>query len=221
MSSEVTKKHFALLLVLFGFFFSPITFARLNLCSIVESKLTDGDLIFIALANPLFKKVAEGTDSWASHVGIAFKDQSGGWSVWESTFPLSKKTKLCEYVKRADQGLLEIKQTRNTLSKKDVLKLKSSINKMMNVVYDQGFDLEKPNSMFCSKLAYLAFLNVGLEIGKVETLQELANSNPSFDFAFFNWWYLGNIPWERKTVTPASQLEDSDLFSVFKSPFLK
>ena len=30
------------------------------------------------------------------------------------------------------------------------------------------------------------------------------NSNPNAKLTFWKFWFLGSIPWERKTVTPAS-----------------
>ncbi|WP_436977106.1 hypothetical protein [Shigella flexneri] len=41
-------------------------------------------------------------------------------------------------------------------------------------------------------------------MGEIETFGQLLNSNPNAKLTFWKFWFLGSIPWERKTVTPAS-----------------
>ena len=43
-----------------------------------------------------------------------------------------------------------------------------------------------------------------IPMGEIETFGELLNSNPNAKLTFWKFWFLGSIPWERKTVTPAS-----------------
>ncbi len=43
-----------------------------------------------------------------------------------------------------------------------------------------------------------------IPVGEIETFGELLNSNPNAKLTFWKFWFLGSIPWERKTVTPAS-----------------
>ncbi len=213
------KMNLLLFSLFFGFF--QVAEADNQVCRDVSLKLKNGDLVFIALENPIFHKVAEGTNSWTSHIGVAFREPRGNWNVWESTFPFAKKTPICDYVEKAGFGLLEIKRTIQPLTSEEIKLLKLSINEKMGSPYDHGFNLDRPYTYFCSKLVYSAFLNINREIGKVETLRSLAEANPSFDLTFFKFWYFTGIPWDRRTVTPASQLRDEDLKTIYQSPNLQ
>jgi hypothetical protein len=52
-------------------------------------------------------------------------------------------------------------------------------------------------------------------LGEVEDFSTLLKRNPQADQQFWKMWYFGDIPWERKTVTPASLLNDAKLHVVF------
>ena len=66
--------------------------------------LQDGDLIFIRISNPIFRRVAETTDSWETHVGILFSGTNGTWQVAESTFPFSRFSSLNRFINRSEHG---------------------------------------------------------------------------------------------------------------------
>ncbi len=51
-----------------------------------EPLLQEGDVIFIEIANPLFRRMAETTESWESHVGILFRDVRGTGSSQRARF---------------------------------------------------------------------------------------------------------------------------------------
>lgn len=55
---------------------------------------------------------------------------------------------------------------------------------------------------------------LSIPIGDVETFEELLNSNPNAKLTFWKLWFLGSIPWERKTVTPASLWQHPNLILV-------
>ncbi len=54
----------------------------------------------------------------------------------------------------------------------------------------------------------------GRTLGKVETLSTLFSRNPDTDLRFWKLWYFGAIPWDRETVTPTSQLDSDQLYTV-------
>jgi len=87
----------------------------------------------------------------------------------------------------------------------------------LNQYYHLGFDFDSKRQ-FCSKFVYLTFKEaLGVELGKIQTLKELLEENPQASVNFWRCWYLGFIPWERKTITPASQLHDPQLNTVFST----
>jgi hypothetical protein len=56
---------------------------------------------------------------------------------------------------------------------------------------------------------------IGIDVGRVQTFQELFNDNPSAIYlSFWRMWFLGFIPWQRKTITPATRLVDAKFITV-------
>jgi hypothetical protein len=55
----------------------------------------------------------------------------------------------------------------------------------------------------------------GTLVGEVESFSALLARNPATDVGFWRLWFFGRIPWERRTVTPASLLESPHLRAVF------
>lgn len=184
-------------------------------CSTVESLLAEGDLIFLDIPNLLFRQVAAGTDSWTSHVGIAFKDENGDWIVAESTVPLSRKTPLCAFLSRSSKHIFEVKRLSRPLTTMEINVLRQTASSMMNRLYNLGFDFDS-KQFFCSKFVYLTFQSIGIEVGHLEEFRQLLEKNPDATLTFWKLWFIGSIPWNRRTVTPASQLNDSKLFTVLR-----
>ncbi|GCM41912.1 hypothetical protein BvCms726_01924 [Escherichia coli] len=71
-------------------------------------------------------------------------------------------------------------------------------------LYHTGFKYES-SRQFCSKFVFDIYKEaLCIPVGEIETFGELLNSNPNAKLTFWKFWFLGSIPWERKTVTPAS-----------------
>ncbi len=76
----------------------------------------------------------------------------------------------------------------------------------VRVFYDTGFNLES-RRQFCSRFVREVLLEAtGVSIGNVETFETLLRRNPRHPLRYWRCWYLGRIPWKRRTVTPASLL---------------
>jgi len=176
-------------------------------CFAVTATLAEGVLIFLDIPQILFRKVAAGTNSWTSHVGIAFKNEKGAWVVAESSVPRSKETPLCDYLKRSSKYRFEVKRLNRSMTPAEIDLLRVTSRSMLKRFYGLGFNFDS-HSLFCSKFVYLAFQAIGLEVGRVQTFRQLLSENPSASITFWKLWFLGSIPWERRTVTPASQLHD-------------
>lgn len=184
-------------------------------CAAASSVLQEGDLVFLDIPVSIFRKVAESTKSWTSHVGVAFKNENGQWIIAESTFPRSKETPLRKFLKKSANYKFEIKRLNRSLEVSEVASMRAKATELLGRPYTFGFDFDSKN-LFCSKFAYLVFQAVGVEIGQPQTFQDLLKENPSGSTAFWQWWFFGSIPWERRTVTPASQLNDLDLITVLQ-----
>ncbi len=187
-------------------------------CEIAAAQLEEGDFIFLDIKSLVFKHIADLTNSWTSHVGIALKDEEGQWVVYESTTPRAKISSLCSYLERTDGGnRFAIRRLNRALSKNDLSDIKAYLTERLGIRYDYGFNFNS-EKMFCSKLAYLAFKEVlDLEIGKKQSFEDLKEENPDADLRYVKIWFGGRIPWHRVTVTPHSQYIDNDMETVFES----
>lgn len=186
-----------------------------TLCQQLEPLLAEGDLVFLDIDFLLFKKVAEATLTWTSHVGIALKDENDEWIVAESTTPLSKKSKFCDFIARTDSNHVAIRRLNHNFTADEITRIKEAVDERMGVFYDLGFNYDSKR-LFCSKLVYQVFLQaLSVEVGDLQTMRELLDENPDGDVGFWRWWYLGRIPWERRTVTPKSQLVDKKFRTVW------
>ena len=184
----------------------------------VTATLQEGDIIFISIDAFLYKQVAKGTGSWSSHVGFAIKEDNQ-WMVIESKVPFVCKTPLRKFLSRTCNGEVMVRRLQQPLSSIEIAKLKHSAEKLSatlpTTLYHLGFDFDS-DRQFCSKFVHLVYKDaLGIELGKAQTLEQLLEENPQASVRFWRCWFLGFIPWKRKTLTPASQIEDSQLNTIF------
>lgn len=173
----------------------------------------DGDIIFTSVPNYLYQCVEKATVSRTSHVGILFNIK-GRWMVAESRVPRSCYTPLEDFVARSRQSWFSIKRYRDGLTATQAEALKSCCDEQMNRWYHLGFKYAS-DRQFCSKFVFDAYqVAVGVQVGELKTFRELLAKNPEAPTLFWRCWYFGFIPWQRVTVTPASQFEDSQLVTV-------
>ncbi|WP_421868669.1 YiiX/YebB-like N1pC/P60 family cysteine hydrolase [Motiliproteus sp.] len=180
----------------------------------LEQQLQAGDILFISIDAFLYKQVARGTGSWCSHVGFAIEEQ-GRWYVLESKVPRVSKTPLRDFIARSCNGEVAVRRLPAPLSSSQVQSLKQAAAKRMGQWYHLGFDFDSKRQ-YCSKFVYQVYREaLGVELGKVQTLEQLLEQNPQACVGFWRCWYLGFIPWQRRTLTPASQLQDPQLQTLF------
>lgn len=179
----------------------------------LDGQIRPGDIIFIRIANFLYKRVADGTKSWTSHVGFVHSKKDGEWLVAESAVPKCQLCPLRTFLKRSDGLQYSIKRLRD-LTDEEVLALHREADARMGMWYHLGFDFDSPRQ-YCSKFVYQCYHDaLGVEIGRVETLRDLLEANPTYPRTFWRLWYFGFIPWARRVITPASQYEDTQLTTV-------
>ncbi|WP_415891053.1 YiiX/YebB-like N1pC/P60 family cysteine hydrolase [Neptuniibacter sp. SY11_33] len=180
----------------------------------LENCVQEGDIIFISINSFLYRQVAKGTGSWTSHVGFVIKENDE-WCVLESAVPCVRRTSLKDFVSRTTNDEVSILRLKEPLVEADISKLKQTAEKRMGRFYHLGFKFDSKRQ-FCSKFVYLTFKEaLGIELGKVQTLAELLDENPQASVNFWRCWYFGLVPWQRKTITPASQLNDPQLETIY------
>ncbi|RTL57682.1 MAG: hypothetical protein EKK46_02845 [Rhodocyclaceae bacterium] len=177
----------------------------------------EGDIIFSRIPNLLYRKVAEATGSPTSHVGILFSDGKGGWLVAESKVPVARYSTLQNFLSRSAGGWHVIRRLRTGLTQQQVQALRRECGLRMGTPYHSGFDFSARRT-FCSKFVHEVFKSaLGVEVGQVETFAHLLEKQPATALAFWKIWFFGHIPWQRRTVTPASQLTCPTLKTVWVS----
>lgn len=183
-------------------------------CHAVEQQLQEGDIVFLNIDNWLYRKVAAATKSWTTHVGMTVQE-GGRWMVAESTIPFSKKTEFCRFLKKTAEGQFSIRRLNaQDAPRLDLNKMRAAIEANMSRPYDLHFNYDG-SWMFCSKFVYEIYKQAsGLEIGKIETLGEIRDNNPDGDPSFWEYWFLGNVPWSQRTITPQAQFVDAKLVTV-------
>lgn len=178
-------------------------------------RLEVGDVVFIRIPMAPFTKVADATSSWTNHVGIV-SDVSGKEPVIsESRVPVSGETSWSKFVQRSDKGRVAVTRLPVPLDVQQQLKLRKSVDAKRGILYDTGFDLSS-KKQFCSRyVREVVDEATGVQLGEVEDFSNLLKRNPQADQEFWKIWYFGSIPWQRKTVTPASLLQDGRMRVVF------
>lgn len=178
-------------------------------------QLRVGDVVFIRVSAFPFKKVASATNSWTNHVGVVIDVSGPEPVIGESTFPVSKATPFSRFARRSEAGRIEVGRLDTPLSSEQQAAVARSAQKRMGVFYDTGFDLDSKRQ-FCSRYVREVLGEaVGTQLGDIEDFSTLLSRNPNVDLTFWKTWYFGNIPWQRRTVTPASLLQSPRLHKVF------
>lgn len=169
-----------------------------------------GDIVFIRMANFLYRRVAQASNSWTAHVGMINHWDGKDWIVAESAVPLSRYCSLSRFLRRSERGQFAILRLKTPIDLAAQERLQKEARARMGKWYHFGFDFDSPRQ-FCSKFVHEVYRDaMGVNIGSVETFRELLARNPTAPQTFWKMWFLGRIPWERRTITPGSQFE-SDL----------
>lgn len=176
-----------------------------------------GDIVFIRVANFLYRRVADATCSWTSHVGMIVRREDDEWIVAESTVPWSRYTPLSRFLRRSEAGQFSIRRLQAPLDTQAQKRLQEEAARRMGLWYHLGFDFDSPRQ-FCSKFVHEVYRDaLAISLGTVESFRELLQRKPGSPMTFWKMWFLGRIPWDRRTVTPGSQYESELLQLVQES----
>lgn len=184
----------------------------------IESLVKPGDFVFTRIDNILYKKVADTSCSWSSHVGLIIdQNDDGSFVVAESKVPRSTYSSFRSFVERSEGGRLEVRRLKGGLKDDQLTKLQQEAALRMGLWYHFRFNYDS-KKQFCSKFAYDVYHKaLGIEVGKIETFTELLHRNPQTPMGFWKLWFFGRIPMQQRTVTPASQLESTNLETVYSN----
>ncbi|MBI3550567.1 MAG: hypothetical protein HY078_16135 [Elusimicrobia bacterium] len=190
-------------------------------CRAAERVVRESDLVFLERKDHLFAGIAEASNSWAAHVGLAFKGAGGKWVIYESPWGGTPQS-LCAFLKDTT-GRVAIGHVKG-IGADAVRRVKAWATHPANLrkPYDNGFDFDDKEGLYCSKFVYLAFRAAGLTVGRIQTFDDIFKEFKGgwvrkqvlllkFNYFFGEEHDLPEIPWTRRAVTPGSQLADPGL----------
>lgn len=176
-----------------------------------------GDIVFIHTGATLFRQVSAASRCWCNHVGIITGHNGEDYLVAESRIPLSGVTTLGRFIRRSVGDQYAVRRIKGGLTETQKRAVVEQIPPRLYKVYHTGFDYDS-SRQFCSKFVFdICREALSISVGKKETFRELLEENPDTGLTFWRFWFLGAIPWNRSTVTPASLWQDPGLILVHNS----
>ncbi|EKT63052.1 YebB family permuted papain-like enzyme [Providencia burhodogranariea] len=176
-----------------------------------------GDIVFTSIGTSLFRQIASASLCWSNHVGLIIGYDGQDYLVAESRIPLSTTTTLTRFIERSADKRYSIRRLSTYLSDEQKQALVAEVPSRLNKFYHTGFDYHS-SRQFCSKFVFDIYKSaLSINIGKIETFQELLGKNPHAKLNFWKLWFIGHIPWERATVTPASLWGHPQLELIYRS----
>lgn len=180
-------------------------------------KYETGDIVFTCIGAALFGQISTASLCWCNHVGIIIGHNGNDYLVAESRVPLSTVTTLSLFIQRSAELRYAIRRLSGGLTVEQKLAIVEQVPARLNKFYHTGFKYES-SRQFCSKFVFDIYKEaLCISIGDVETFQQLLRSNPEAKLTFWKLWFMGSIPWERKTVTPASLWQHPNLDLIYES----
>lgn len=192
-------------------------------CNKSQQQLRQGDIVFLEKGSALNRMIARTTNTWTSHVGVAF-EENGRWVVYHATSPTVRKDSFCAFLATSTNHALF--RYKSGLSESQVARMLAFARKHAEAKtpYDETHQ-NAAGKTHCSKFAYDILSQAGLTIGRWQSFLSIRDEfvgSPQEKEQLLKAWDqklgLGGGSyfklWWAQTVTPASQLRDSDLTEV-------
>lgn len=168
------------------------------------AKYETGDIIFTCIGARLFGQISAASQCWCNHVGIIVGHNDDDYLVAESRVPISTVTTMSRFIQRSTDQHYAVRRLVGGLTTEQKLALVEKVPGRLHKFYHTGFKYDSARQ-FCSKFVFDIYKEaLCIPVGEIETFENLLRSNPNAKLAFWKFWFLGSIPWDRKTVTPAS-----------------
>jgi len=179
--------------------------------------LQPGDLIFVDRRGLLYRHVARATRSWTSQVGLCLRDSDGRWMVYEAGVPMVRKVELERFIRRTRGNRFAVRRLDPQPGGEEVVRLTEAADQRVGRFNGLSFNYDS-RQLFGPKMIREIFAEaMGRELGQVVTMADLRSRLPASTLWFWRLWYLGAIPWQRRTMTPGSLFADPALHTVFES----
>ncbi|EJD6537747.1 YebB family permuted papain-like enzyme [Providencia rettgeri] len=180
-------------------------------------KFEVGDIVFTSIGTELFRQIASASQCWSNHVGMIVGHDGDDYLIAESRVPLSTTTTLSRFISRSSDKRYSVRRLRQSLTQEQKKALVAQVPLRLNKFYHTGFNYDS-SRQFCSKFVFDIYQSaLSIQIGEIETFEALLTKNPNAKLNFWKLWFIGHIPWERTTVTPASLWHHPELSLVYRS----
>lgn len=180
-------------------------------------KYETGDIVFTCIGATLFSQISTASRCWSNHVGIIIGHNGEDFLVAESRVPLSTITTLQRFIQRSSAKRYAVRRLQGGLSEEQKNAIVGQVPSRLNKLYHTGFKYDS-SRQFCSRFVFDIYKEaLCTSVGNIETFGQLLRNNPDAKLTFWTFWFLGSIPWERKTVTPASLWHHSRLDLIYAS----
>ena len=182
--------------------------------------LQDGDLIFHESKSNQAGAIKEATESNVTHVGVLVKDKNK-WYVAEASAKV-QVTPLQTFIDRGVGKDFVIKRVKPTVLKMNsthLAKLKKEFKKYQGMAYDIYFQWSD-RTIYCSEYTWKSYQRaLGIELGKVETWGDLKTDGPLVQRLIKERLDPAGIEFnlKEKIVTPISQFESTNLYTVYQT----
>lgn len=188
--------------------------------------LKNGDVIFQTSTTPQSTPIIIASQSLYSHMGIIGM-KNGTPIVIEASAEV-REISLQEWIEKGAGGRITIKRFKN-LDEVTAKKIMDSAKSHEGKPYDPYFTL-KPDRIYCSELAYNAFQDANIDIGKLEKIRDLNINNAAVSALMHERWKdyppckskniqtfeaCHDIILEQELVTPASIAEDPNFELIY------
>lgn len=180
-------------------------------------KYETGDIVFTRIGSALFGQVSSASQCWCNHVGIITGHNGDDFLVAESRVPLSTVTTLSRFINRSTGKYYAVCRLKGGLTEAQKQDVVEQVPSRLHKLYHTGFRYDS-SRQFCSKFVFdICHDALSVRIGKIETFRELLQHNPDAPLTFWKYWFFGFIPWNRRTITPASLWRDPKLVLLYSN----
>ncbi|HAT1681630.1 TPA: YebB family permuted papain-like enzyme [Klebsiella oxytoca] len=180
-------------------------------------KYETGDIVFTCIGSVLFGRVSVASRCWCNHVGMITGHNGRDYLVAESRIPFSTVTTLSRFIARSAGGRYAVCRMRGELTEAQKHGVVAQVRPRLHKLYHTGFSYDS-SRQFCSKfVSDICHDALSVRVGKIETFGELLSQNPDSGLTFWKCWFLGSVPWSRRTITPASLWRDPNLVRIYDS----
>lgn len=187
------------------------------MCINYPARYEIGDIVFTCIGSALFGQVSAASRCWCNHVGMITGLNGEDYLVAESRVPFSTVTTLSRFIRRSAGKHYAVKRLKGGLTEAQKHDVLLQVKPRLHKLYHTGFSYDS-SRQFCSKFVFdICHEALSVRVGKIETFGELLQNNPDARLTFWKCWFLGSIPWSRRTITPASLWRNPDLELIYHS----